>query len=112
MDSGVDVVGDANALPFKSGTFDEVSSVNPYGFNPVSAETARVMKPGGLLRVSGTARNPYAQPMSAEAARAAGFELVESGPLVEAHTFGVQRTSSGGELKTTSSITTVYRRLE
>jgi hypothetical protein len=109
--AGVDVVADAAALPFKSGAFSEVHAINPFGFNPVSAETARVMQPGGLLRVSGTARNPYAKPISPEAARAAGFELVETAPLADVHNFGVQRLSSGEPLNTASSTTTTYRRL-
>ena len=102
---------DASALPFEAATFSEVHAVNPFGFNPVSAETARVMQPGGVLRVSGTARNPFAQPVSPEAARAAGFELVETTPLQDIHNFGVQRTTSGAPLRTTTSTTTVYRRL-
>ena len=102
---------DASALPFDTGTFAEVHAVNPFGFNPVSAETARVMQPGGLLRVSGTARNPFAQPVSPAVARAAGFEIVETTPLQDIHNFGVQRTSSGAQLKTSTSTTTVYRRL-
>ena len=85
--------------------------MNPFGFNPVSEETARVLKPGGLLRVSGTARNKFAQPLSPEAARAAGFEILETTPLQDVHKFGVQRTSSGAPLRTETSTTTVYRRL-
>ena len=85
--------------------------MNPFGFNPVSAETASVMQPGGLLRVSGTVRNPFAQPVSPVAARAAGFELVETTPLQDIHKFGVQRTTSGAPLRTSTSTTIVYRRL-
>jgi hypothetical protein len=42
--AGVDIAGDARALPFKDGVFVEVNAVNPYGYQPVSAATARVMK--------------------------------------------------------------------
>jgi RHS repeat-associated protein len=109
--AGVDVSANANALPFASEAFTEVHAINPYGFNPVSRETARVMCPGGTLSVSGTARNTFAQPVSAEAASAVGLELVETTTLSPAHQFGVQRTSSGAQLSTGSSSTTVYRKL-
>ena len=102
---------DASALPFKAGSFSEVHAVNPYGFNPVSAETARVLQPGGLLRVSGTAGNRFAKPLSSEAASAAGFELVETTPLQDVHKFGTQSTTTGKPLKTSTSTTTVYKRL-
>jgi hypothetical protein len=108
---GVDVVANAGALPFSSGLFSRVHSINPYGYNPVSPETARVMRPGGLLFVTATPRNPYGRATEASA-RAAGFELVHEGAMVREHRFGVQRTSSGGILNTTNSTTRVYRRVE
>lgn len=109
--TGVDVVADARALPFANFSFSEAHSVNPYGFNPVSAETARVLRPGALLMVTGTARNGWAQPLSSGDARAAGFELLETAPMVEAHNFGQQLKSTGEPLNTTTSTTTTYRRL-
>jgi RHS repeat-associated protein len=108
---GVDVVADANQLPFRTASVDEYNAVNPYGFNPVSAETARVVKPGGLVKVSGTPGNKFAKPMSPEAARAAGFEIVETGPLIEEHKFGIQRYTDAKPLPTDTSQTTIYRRL-
>ncbi|MBX2797494.1 MAG: HINT domain-containing protein [Myxococcales bacterium] len=104
---GVDVVGDVNAMPFGNQTFSEVHAVNPFGFNPVSAETARVLEPGGTLKVTGTARNRFAQATD-EAAAAAGLRKVGSGPMDPDHAFGVQKTTSGGVLRTGSSTTTTY----
>ena len=108
--NGINVVADATKLPFRSATFSEVNSINPFGFNPVNAETARVMQPGGLLHVTGTANNRFAQPMNALDARAAGFEVVSSRPMIDAHAFGTQRATTGGALRIESSITTTYRR--
>lgn len=107
--AGVDVVADANALPFVDGAFDSVHSVNPYSFNPVNAETARVMKPGGILMVTGQPRNGYAF-ATAEQAEAAGFKLVSTGPMDPAHDFGVQLRGSGQPLDTSVSITSIYVR--
>jgi hypothetical protein len=109
---GANAVANAGRLPFANGQFTEVHAVNPYAFNPVSAETARVMQPGGLLRVTGTPNNRFAQPLTPAQARAAGFELVESTPIQPAHQFGTQRFSDGRPLSSANSTTTVYRRLE
>lgn len=108
---GVNVVADAAKLPFRSASFSEINAVNPFGFKPVSAEVARVIQPGGFLRVTGTTRNQFAQPVSASQARAAGFEIIRTGPIQPIHQFGVQRTNTGGVLNTSTSTTTVYRRL-
>ena len=110
--SGVDVAATASRLPFRAGTFTDVHSINPYGFNPVSLETARIMKLGGLLRVSGARNNSFARPLSESAAREAGFELLGTGPIIRMHQFGIQRATTGGRLPTENSITTIYRRIE
>ena len=109
--AGVDVVASASNLPFRPGVFTEVHAINPFGFNPVSAETARVMAPGALLRVTGTPRNGFAQPVSATQAREAGFDVVGSGPMSSMHQFGVQSATTGGTLNTVNSTTTTYRRI-
>lgn len=108
---GVNVVTDATKLPFKNGSFAEAHAINPFGFNPVSAETARVMQPGALLYVTGSPANKFAKPMSALDAKASGFEVVSSGPMVKSHAFGVQKSSRGEPLPMNSAITTVYRRV-
>ena len=84
--------------------------MNPFGFQPGSAETARVMAPGGRLAVTGSIRNPFLS-MSPEAIRAAGFRLVSSGPMISRHAFGVQRFTDGRSINVTRSITNIYERL-
>ena len=88
--AGVDVVADAGRLPFKSGAFGDVTSFNPYKYQPVSAETARVLSPGGTLRVTVGPNNPYGVVTAAEA-KGAGFQLVSSGPSTASEMFGTMR---------------------
>jgi RHS repeat-associated protein len=111
MLEGVNVVADAEVLPFASATVGEVHAINPYGFNPVSAETARIIQPGGLLYVTGTARNPFTNSITAEAANTAGFRVLQTGPMQAIHNFGIQKATSGGVLNTMTSTTTVLQRL-
>ena len=59
--SGVNVVANANKLPFANRSFTEAHAINPFGFNPVSAETARILQPGSILKVSGNVNNKFAQ---------------------------------------------------
>jgi hypothetical protein len=110
--AGVDATANANALPFRDGQFSSVHSINPYGFQPVSMETARVMQPGGLLRVTGSPANKWAKPLSPSNARAAGFEVVETTPMIPEHVFGTQRVTNGRPIRHTGNeTTTTYRRL-
>ncbi|TXS21079.1 hypothetical protein EAO71_31890 [Streptomyces sp. ms191] len=104
---------DASNLPFDDGTFSTVHAVNPFGFNPVSSETARVMQRGGILIVSAAKANKFRK-ISEEAMREAGFELVSSGTGVHPdHLFGVMRRADGGEIDPTKIAYEhrVYRRL-
>ncbi|MFJ7247101.1 polymorphic toxin-type HINT domain-containing protein [Kitasatospora sp. NPDC098652] len=108
---GVDVVANAGALPFRDGSFTSVHSINPYGFQPVSAETARVMRPGGILMVTGAKSNKWRK-ASADAIQEAGFELVSVGELAPEHAFGVMRRADGGEIPAGARFETrIYRRL-
>ena len=107
--SGVDVVANAEALPFVDGTFDEVHAINPFNYYPVTAETARVMTPGSFLYVTGTANNFFAQPLSAIDAEAAGFRILQTGPMSDLHAFGTQLQTSGKSLSTLNSTTTIYQ---
>lgn len=107
---GIDIVADASSIPVEAGHFGAAHSINPFGFQPVAAETARVMAPGSLLRVSGTARNPFALPVSSEIAEQAGFRQIGHGPIVPEHMFGNQSTTTGAALKTGTSTTTTYIR--
>ncbi|WP_018653680.1 RHS repeat-associated core domain-containing protein [Actinomadura flavalba] len=108
--SGVDVQADANRLPFRDGSFNEVHAINPYGYNPVNPETARVLEPGGTLSVTGSPKNKFIR-TPADAGEM-GFELVSEGPMTNAHRFGTQALSNGQPLTTTDNhVTRVYRRL-
>lgn len=114
---GVDVVlpkdwNSGGSLPFASNSFDVVHVVNPYGFNPVHPEVARVLKPGGTLIVTGSPKNKYAKPMG-DNALSAGFNQVGTGPMTSQHSFGTQAYTDGRPLPTTDNhITTVYEKAE
>ncbi|RKR87797.1 intein/RHS repeat-associated protein [Micromonospora pisi] len=107
---GVDVAADAKALPFKDGAFSEVHAINPFGYNPVSAETARVMQPGALLKVTAAMKANKWGRASAERIAEAGFELVSRGPLDPAHAFGVMKRTDGSPINMDILETIVYRR--
>lgn len=107
---GVDVVGDANHLPFRNGAFNEVHAVNPYGYNPVNPETARVLEPGGTLSVTGSPKNKFIKPPAD--LEGMGFRLEHEGPMIPEHGFGTQRLTNGSPLSTTDNhITRRYRRI-
>jgi SAM-dependent methyltransferase len=88
---GVDVVGDAHALPFASESVDAARCVNVLAHckDPwrVLAEVRRVLKPGGLLYLSDsfvfrTARDPvdyYRFSTAGLANLCSGFEVIQSG---------------------------------
>ncbi len=104
------VLADATRPPFRSGVFDEVHAVNPYGYNPLSSGVSRVMAPGGTLHVSGTKANKYAK--NTGSARvdpaAAGLQPAGEGALIPEHQYGQQRTTDGGALDVQSSRTRTY----
>jgi len=56
---GVDVVADANQLPFPANSFQKIFSHNPFRYNPVSQAVSEILKPEGLLIVTGQPRNPF-----------------------------------------------------
>jgi len=53
------VVADAKKLPFPPNCFQKIFSHNPFGYNPVSEAVAEILKPEGLLIVTGQPRNPF-----------------------------------------------------
>ncbi len=65
-----------------------------------------ILQPGSILKVSGTARNKFAQPLSPADA---GFKKIDTGSLDPAHQFGVQRATTEGALNTSNSTTTNIR---
>ena len=78
-------------------------------FDRSRISNARVLQPGSLLYVTGTANNAYARALSAADASAAGFRVIGTRSMIEAHVFGVQRATTGGVLNTNSSTTTIYQ---
>lgn len=103
---GVNVIANAEQLPFRSGTFSQVHAINPQ-FNIATAETARVLQPGGSLFVTGTPRNSFLPGIQGASSP---FANVSSGPMIPAHQFGVQRFSDGRPLSTLRSITEIFRK--
>jgi RHS repeat-associated protein len=108
------IQADANDLSmFQDGSFDAVHSINPYGFNPVNSETARVMTPGSILKVSGNTKANKFTRISPEAAREAGFEYLGEGPLDPEHQFGELKRTDGTSIADDNRIKTrTYKRLE
>ncbi len=99
------LTGPNQPLPFRPGVFDEVHAVNPYGFNPVSAETTRVLAPGGQLMVSGNmSNNKFAKNSGGAAVEPATVGLTPMAHGVgipPEHGFGTQTlTSQRQALKT------------
>ncbi|WP_306357014.1 MULTISPECIES: hypothetical protein [unclassified Nocardia] len=108
--SELDVRLDANQLPFREGVFDEVHSVNPYGYNPINSETVRVLKQNGIVIVTGSPKNKYIK--TPANLGELGLRLEWEGPILPVHGFGVQRLSDGTPLSTTENhITRVYRKI-
>lgn len=107
---GVDVVADANQLPFRDGSFNEVHAVNPYGYQPVSPEVARVLEPGGTLTVSGSPVNRFMR-RAPDNPEDFGLRLEWEGPMIDQHRFGTQTRVDGSTFSTDNHITRIYRRI-
>lgn len=98
-------------LPFRSGVFDEVHAVNPFGFNPISKETSRVMTSTGVLSVTGNGANKYAKNTGDAHQDPERVGLYQNGisGMIAAHNFGIQsRTGGKSALDTSSSLTRSY----
>ncbi|MFJ3975051.1 polymorphic toxin-type HINT domain-containing protein [Streptomyces sp. NPDC090021] len=108
--AGVDVIASAESMPFRDGTFSTVHAINPFGFQAVSAETARVMQSGGMLMVTAARSNKWRK-ASADAIAEAGFELVSVGDLIPEHAFGIMKRADGGEIPAGAKFETrIYRK--
>lgn len=107
------VIADANNLPFRDGVFDQVDAVNPYGFNPVNSETARVMDPVGKLKVTGNDKNKYAKNSGSTMVVPEDVRLKQTGiqGMTPEHQFGQQsHTGGSSSLDTSTSKTRVYEK--
>ncbi|MBK8259650.1 MAG: RHS domain-containing protein [Polyangiaceae bacterium] len=102
---------DANAMTFPSNHFDKVHAINPYGYNPVSDEVARVMKPGGELVISvNTEKNPFT-PGKKKAPISSDLELVSGpSPLADEHKFAKMKRADGGDVNEDAVKTFVFRK--
>ncbi|WP_437998653.1 PAAR-like domain-containing protein [Sorangium sp. So ce185] len=102
---------DANIMPYANDAFDSVHAINPHGFNPVSDEVARVLKPGGQLVVTvNSSANPYT-PGKRKAPISEALELVEGPvPLKPEHDFGTMKRTDGGPLDKTKLQSYVFKK--
>jgi RHS repeat-associated protein len=102
---------DANAMTFPSNHFDQVHAINPYGFNPVSDEVARVMKPGAELTISVNAeKNPFT-PGKKKAPVSSDLEQVSGpSPLTDEHKFAKMKRADGGDVNEDAVKTFVFRK--
>ncbi|GLY70830.1 TerC/Alx family metal homeostasis membrane protein [Amycolatopsis taiwanensis] len=98
---------DAAKLPFPANSFDEVHAINPYEFEPVSPEVAKVLRPGGKLYVSGHPRNKTITPPK----DLAGLELAATSSLLDVHRFGQPTRVNGSPLSLHGNeVTYIYRK--
>lgn len=105
---GVDVVGDAHALPFPDARFDAVvlSAVLQYCRNPwrVIEEVRRVLRPGGVALVNA----PFLQPYCKEAGSIDRYRFSRDG-LCALFDEGFEVLESGVTLPTGSALAMVLR---
>lgn len=112
---GVDVVADANLLPFPPGYFQKIFSHNPYDYNPVSKEIADILEKEGILIVTGQPRNQFIKDildMSSEELLTLGLEFMEKGPVEPSLIVGVPKTTTGKLLSTKVMIQVIYRKIK
>nr|WP_282446278.1 RHS repeat-associated core domain-containing protein [Paenibacillus silvae] len=57
--NGVDVVANANHLPFSTRSFSEVIAQNPHGYDILKSGVPRILENGGVLKVVGGEKNPF-----------------------------------------------------
>ncbi|MFE5586904.1 polymorphic toxin-type HINT domain-containing protein [Kitasatospora sp. NPDC056531] len=108
---GVDIVADAESLPFRDGEFATVHAINPFGYQPVSPETARVLKSGGRLVVTAAKSNKWRK-ASQQAIEDSGFVLESVGEMTPEHDFGIMRRADGGIIPDGANFETrIYRKL-
>ena len=89
----------ANKMTFPDSHFDEVHAINPYGYNPVSDEVARVMKPGATLTITVNAEKNGYTPGKTKAPISSDLELVEGpSPMTDKHKFAVGKRIDGKEV--------------
>ncbi|MDH6348689.1 class I SAM-dependent methyltransferase [Brevibacillus sp. FSL K6-0770] len=83
---GVNVIADANKLPFENASFDAIVSVSPFEYNPLTSDAFRILKEGGTFTIVGTYNNKYFKNVfnaSEQELSSAGFGLLYKGKPVE-----------------------------
>ncbi|MGG4441594.1 hypothetical protein ABEX32_12880 [Brevibacillus fortis] len=79
---GVNVIADANKLPFQNSSFDAIVSVSPFGFDPLTSDAFRVLKEGGTFTIVGNYGNKDFKKVfnaTEQELRNAGFGLMYKG---------------------------------
>jgi SAM-dependent methyltransferase len=110
----VDVAADAYHLPFKDAVFGQIVVQNPYRWQPLTSDAARVLISGGTLIVVGHLWNPFIARMreiEPSQLRGLGWEFIDESPASEALKFGTPRSTTGQRLDTRTFIQITYRRL-
>jgi hypothetical protein len=113
---GIDIVASANKIDLPNAFFDEAISINPFGFNPLRIETARILKPGRTLTVVGQPKNfelRRLNRLSPEVLRRIGFEKISPGleRAEERFRFGEPKTTRGEPIAAKAFKQLVFRRL-
>ncbi len=111
---GVDVVANANQLPFPPNCFQQIFSHNPFRYNPVSQAIAEVLEPEGILIVTGQPRNPFffkfLKTVSPNELLMLGFELVKRASVEPSLIIGTPKNTTGKPLDTSVMIQALFIR--
>ena len=90
----VDVLADANSLPFQARLFDKIISQNPR-FHLLTSDAIRVLKPGGRLYAIGNMSNKFFAWLLKANPADYGLKLVYKGPASEELLFGTMKHTTG-----------------
>jgi len=114
LHQGVDVVANANQLPFPPNCFQQIFSHNPFRYNPISQAVAEVLEPEGILIVTGQPRNPFFKKflknISANELFMLGFEQVKLSSVEPSLIIGTPKNTTGKLLDTSVMIQALFRR--
>jgi hypothetical protein len=113
---GVNLVGDANAMPLASGSRQNIITINPKGYDPLNPEIVRVLREGGNLTVVGQPKNPFFRrtlpALTEEELSARGLVLMERpglpGSADPMFKFGSPKTTTGHSIDTRVYIQAIF----
>ncbi|MEK8016384.1 MAG: hypothetical protein VSS75_005910 [Candidatus Parabeggiatoa sp.] len=113
---GIDLVANANQLPFPANYFQQIFSHNPFRYNPVSQAVADVLEPDGILIVTGQPRNPFLKKflktVSPNELLMRGFELIKVGSVEPSLIIGTPKNTTGKPLDTSIMIQALFRKIK